>query len=140
MHPEFCILKLTPHTSHLFLRATRGMSLGRNSKLPGDTFIWYEQKSKEKATKRIRRCVTRSFYNMCQGCHYRVLESGSRASKGLRPPLNSWQQFLHCIVMASKGLVTTLVQPLCARHVTYIYIHTYIYVSQYRIYTYMYRV
>ena len=108
MHPGFCILKLTPHTSHLFLRATRGVSLGRNSKLLGDTFIWYEQKSKEKATKRSRRCVTRSFYNMCQGCHYRVLESGSRASKGLRPPLNSWQQFLHCIVMASKGLVTAL--------------------------------
>ena len=108
MHPGFCILKLTPHTSHLFLRATREESLSRNSKLLGDTFIWYEQKSKEKATKASRRCVTRSFYNMFQGCHYRVLESDSRASKGLRPPLNSWQQFLHCIVMASKGLVTTL--------------------------------
>ena len=47
MHPGFCILKLTPHTSHLFLRATRGVSLGRNSKLLGDTFIWYEQKSKK---------------------------------------------------------------------------------------------
>ena len=55
-----------------------------------------------------RRCVTRSFFNMFQGRHCRVLESDSMAWKRPSTSLEQLAKVLHCIVMASKGFVKAL--------------------------------